>query len=123
MKYFIISVFQKISEHETKYYHTKTLKKTKKIVMIFEDPTKAVFHDKHGNDRYQKNLKILKLITEAVLLSSEQGITFLGQWEQSNYTKSYYKKWVNRGNFIVRINVFAKLDLIFKDHLENGAKM
>ena len=47
MEYFIISVFQKNSEHEKKDCHGKTLEKAKKIVMTFEDPTKAVTHDKH----------------------------------------------------------------------------
>ena len=29
---------------------------------------------------------------------------------------------MNRGSFIAIINTFTKLDLIWKDHLENGAK-
>ena len=102
--------------------HHKALEKAKKFVMTFEDQIKAVTHDKYDNDKYQKNLHILKLITEAVLLCSEQGITFRGHREQSNYSESYHKKRVNRGSFIAIINTFTKLDLIWKDHLENGAK-
>ena len=74
MKYFITSVFQKISEHETRDCHNKALEKAKYFVMTFEDP-------------------------------------------------SYSKKWVKRGNFIARINAFAKLDPILTDHLKNEAKM
>ena len=114
---------EKISEHEKKdICHHKALEKAKKFVMTFEDQTKAVTHDKYDNDIYQKNLHILKLIIEAVLLCSEQGITFRGHREQSNYSESYHKKRVNRGSFIAIINTFTKLDLIWKDHLENGAK-
>ena len=31
--------------------------------MTFEDQTKPVTHDKYDNDKYQKNFRILKLIT------------------------------------------------------------
>ena len=82
----------------------------------------SVTHDKYDNDKYQKNFRTLKLITEAALLCSEQGIAFRGHREQSNYSESYHKKRVNRGSFIAIINTFTKLDLIWKDHLENGAK-
>ena len=112
---------KKNSEHETKDYHNKALEKAKNIVMTFADPTKAVSHDKQENDKYQKNLHILKLTTEAVLLCSEQGIVFRGHREQSNYTESYHEKRVKRGNFIAIINAFAKLDPILKGHL--NAKM
>ena len=50
MKYFIILVLQKISEHETKDYHNKALEKAKNFVITFEDPTKVVTQDKHEND-------------------------------------------------------------------------
>ena len=48
---FIISVFQKITEHETKDYHKKALEKAKDFVMTFKDPIKAVTQDKHENDK------------------------------------------------------------------------
>ena len=79
-------------------------------------------HDKHENDKYQKNLHILKLITEEVLLCSEQEIAFQSHQEQLNYTKHYYEKWINKGNFIAIINTFAKQNPVLKDYLENGAK-
>ena len=60
--------------------------------MTFKDPTRPVTHDKHENDKYQKNLHILKLITETVLFSLEQKIAFRGHREQSNYTESHHKK-------------------------------
>ena len=39
MKYFMVSVFLKNLEHETKDYLDRALEKAKKIVMTFEDPT------------------------------------------------------------------------------------
>ena len=111
-----ISLFQyykKNSEHEEKDHHSKALD-------IWRS-TEVLTHDKHGNDKYQKNLHILKLITEEVLLCSEHEIVFQSHQEHLNYTKHYYEKWVNRGNFIA-INTFAKLNPVLKDHLENGAK-
>ena len=123
MKYFIISVFEKISEHKTKHDHIKALEKAKTFIMTFEDPTKAVTYDTHKNDKYQKNFQILKLINEAVLLCQEQEIAFRGYWEQPNYTESYHKKCVNTEKVVATINGFVKLDPILKDHLKNGAKM
>ena len=123
MKYFIISVFEKISEHKTKHDHIKALEKAKTFIMTFEDPTKAVTYDTQKNDKYQKNFQILKLINEAVLLCQEQEIAFRGYWEQPNYTESYHKKCVNTEKVVATINAFVKLDPILKDHLKNGAKM
>ena len=42
-------------EHETIHYLDRALEKAKKIVMTFEDPTKAVTHDKHENDNTREN--------------------------------------------------------------------
>ena len=117
-----VSKSEKISEHEKKDCHNKALEKAKKFVMTFENKTKAVTHDKYNNDKCQKNLHILKLIIEAVMLFSEQGLAFRSHREQSNYSESYHEKRVNRGSFNAIINAFAKLDTIWKDHLENGAK-
>ena len=75
-----------------KNYRNKTFKKVKYFVVTFKDPTRPVTHDKHENDKYQKKLHILKLITETVLFSLEQKIAFRGHREQSNYTESYHKK-------------------------------
>ena len=86
-----VSKSEKISEHEAKDYHNKTLEKARNFVITFEDPDKAVTHDKHENDKYQKNLRILKLIIEEVICS-EQEIAFRGHREQSNYTESYHEK-------------------------------
>ena len=107
-----VSKSDKISEHEKKDCHNKVLEKAKKFVMTFEDQTKAVTHDKYNNGKCQKNLHVLKLIIEAVMLFSEQGIAFQSHREQSNYSESYHDKRVNRGNFIEIINAFAKLDTI-----------
>ena len=43
-----------------------------KFVMTFE--TKAVTHGKYNNDKCQKNLHILKLIIEAVMLFRNKGL-------------------------------------------------
>ena len=107
-----VSKSEKISEHEKKDCHNKALEKAKKFVMTFEDKTKAVTHDKYNNDKCQKNLHILKLIIEAVMLFSEQGLAFRSHREQSNYSESYHEKRVNRGSFNAIINAFAKLDTI-----------
>ena len=55
--------------------------------MAFE----AVTHDKHENDKYQKILHILKLITKAALRCSGQGIAFQFHREQSNYKEGYHE--------------------------------
>ena len=54
--------------------HNKALEKAKKFVMTFEDQTKAVTHDNYENDKYLKNLRILKLIIEAVLFGTRDRI-------------------------------------------------
>ena len=49
-----VSKSEKISEREKKDCLNKALEKAKKFVIIFEDQTKAVTHDKYDNDKYQK---------------------------------------------------------------------
>ena len=62
---------QKFQNMKKKIVIVRYQKKQRKIAMTFEDQTKPVTHDKYDNDKYQKNFRILKLITEAALLCSE----------------------------------------------------
>ena len=74
--------------------------------MTFE--TKAVTHGKYNNDKCQKNLHILKLIIEAVMLFRNKGL----HSEATENNQITAKAITNRGNFIAIINAFAKLDTI-----------
>lgn len=62
-----VSKSDKNSENETKDYHKKGIRKRKKTAMTIEDSNEAVTHDNHENDKDEKNLYILKVITGAVL--------------------------------------------------------
>lgn len=55
------------------------------------------------NDKFQYNLRILKINIETVLLCSRRGITFQGHLEKPNYTESYHENRVDRGKFITII--------------------
>ena len=57
----------KIQKMKQRIIIKKTLEKGKKIAMTFEDPNKVGIHDNYENDKHEKNLHILKVITEAVL--------------------------------------------------------
>ena len=73
-----IRKFEKIKEDQLTEYHKGNAGKAKHFITIFEDPTKAVSYNKNENEKYEYNLYILKVVIQAVLLCSEQGLPLQG---------------------------------------------
>ena len=79
--YFKMLVSRKINKHETKEYHKNALEKAKGFLELYEDPTKSVTHDENSDEKYERNIHIIKIIIQAVLLCVEQGIALRGHRE------------------------------------------
>ena len=74
---FIRTVFQdvpgeQIAKNETKEHHKDGLVKAKYYLQSQEDPTKSVTHGKNCDEKYERNIHIIKIIIQAVLLCREQ---------------------------------------------------
>ena len=74
---FVKTVFQdvgkseKITKHEFKEYHKDALEKAKDFLESNEDPTKSVNHEKNSDEKYKRNIHIIKIIIRVVLLCAE----------------------------------------------------
>ena len=119
-------VSRKINKHETKEYHKNALEKAKDFLELYEDPTKSVTHDENSDEKYERNIHIIKIIIQAVLLCVEQGIALRGHRELDSSNdagkNSDTERKMQRGNFLANINAFATLDAVLMEHFEKGAK-
>ena len=64
-------------------------------------------HDEKGESNYERNVHILKMIIEALILCAEQGLALRGHRD--------HMKEVHHENFLAIVNTFAKSDTIIKD--------
>ena len=76
---------EKIKEHQLTEYHKRNAEKAKHFITVFEDPAKAVSYDKNENEKYECNLYILKVLIQAVLLCSEQGLPLRGHRDYGEF--------------------------------------
>ena len=75
---------EKITKHETKEYHKDALEKAKDFLELYEDPTKSVTYDKNSDEKYERNIHIIKIIVRVVLLRAEQGLALRGHREHDS---------------------------------------
>ena len=59
---------EKIREHAEAKYHNENVTLAHKFMMSFEDPRKNVDYDPKKQERYDKNVHVLKRIIQAVAL-------------------------------------------------------
>ena len=116
---------EKIAEHEGTEYHQRSCEKAESFLRTFENPTEAVNHDKKRESNYERNVHILKMIIEAVILFAKQGLALRvhrdhGKPASDDDDESMKK--VYQGNFLAIVNTFAKFDTILKDHIEQGSR-
>ena len=114
-------------KHETKKSYKDALEKSKDFLESYEDTTKSVTHDKNSDEKYKRNIHIIKIIIRAVLLCTEQEIDLRGHREQDSSNgarkNSHTKRAIQRGNFLaIIINAFATLDAVLTETLEKGPK-
>ena len=86
--------------------------------MSFEDPTKNVDYDPKKQERYDKNVHVLKRIIQAVALCAQQGLALRGHRE----VESEDNEDSRDGNFQAILKSFAEIDILLKDHLQHGPK-
>ena len=86
--------------------------------MSFEDPRKNVEYDSKKQERYGKNVHVLKRIIQAVVLCPQQGLTLRGHRE----VKSEDNEDSRDGNFRAILKNFTEIDPLLKDHLQHGPK-
>ena len=87
-------------------------------MISFKDPRKNVDYDPKKQERYDKNVYVLKSIIRAVALCAQQGLALRGHRE----VESEDNKDSRDGNFQAIIKSFAEVDPPLKDHLQHGPK-
>ena len=97
--------FEMLVNHETKEYHKDVLdRKAKDFLESYEDTTKSVTHAKNSNEKYERNIHIMKIIIRAVLLCTEQGIALRRHREEDSSNdagkNSDTERIIQRGNFL-----------------------
>lgn len=119
-----VSKPEKIAEHEKLHYHQHALEIAKQFMRSFETPSSNVDYDAKADEKYQKNLHILKRIIEAVVLCAEQGLPLRGHRDHhlASDDNENFEKASNRGNFIAILEAFAKHDPILLNHMRIGQK-
>ena len=115
---------KKTAEHESTEYHQRACEKAESFFRAFENP-KAVNHGKKRESNYQRNVHILRMIIEAVILCAEQGLALRGHRDHgkpaSDDDDDNMKKFHHR-NFLAIGDTFAKFDTILKDHIKQGSR-
>ena len=101
----------KIAKLETKEHHKRCIRKSKGLLESFKDPIKSVTHGKTSDEKYERNIHIIKIIIRATLLCAEQGVALRG-----------YIKQDSSNDVGMIINVFAALDAVLMEHIEKGVK-
>ena len=111
-----VSKPEKIAEHGGMHYHLAVMVEGEPFIKGYEDPTTNVDFDKDKEERYNKNLHILKRIVQVVKLCAEQGLPLRGHRDNST------EELTRDGNFMAILEGFAKIDPVLYDHLSNGPK-
>ena len=68
-------------EHAEAKYHNENVTLALNFVMSLEDPRKNVDYDPKKQERYDKNVHVLKRIIQAVALCAQQGLALRGHKE------------------------------------------
>ena len=121
---FNVAKSKKTAEHEGTEYHQRACEKAEPFFRAFENP-KAVNHGKKRESNYQRNVHILRMIIEAVILCAKQGLALQRHRDHgkpaSDDDDDNMKKF-HQGNFLAIGDTFAKFDTILKDHIKQGSR-
>ena len=107
---------EKIREHGQTQYHNEAILRAQEFMRAYEDPTTHVDHDPKKQERFDRNVHILKLLIKAVNLCSKQGLPLRGHRDNSN------EEFSRDGNFLAIVKTLADIDQVLNDHLETGSK-
>ena len=107
----------KIREHTEAKYRNENVTLAHNFVMSFEDLRENTDYDPKKQERYDKNVDLLKHI-QAVVLCAQQGLALRGHREVESEDNEDSKD----GNFQAILKSFAEFDPLLKDHLQHGPK-
>ena len=82
-------------------------------MMSFEDPRKNVDYDPKKQERYDKNVHVLKRVIQAVALCAQQGLALSGHREMESEDNEDSRD----GNFQAILKSFAEINPLLKHHL------
>ena len=104
--------------HEQSAYHKNACieYQTLKASLTFPETTVQYKINSQNKDMYDKNLRLLRMIVESVILCGKQNIPLRGHRDDSTSTAS------NKGNFWAILNLLASHDKELADHLKNAPK-
>ena len=108
----------KIREHTEAKYRNENVTLAHNFVMSFEDLRENADYDPKKQERYDKNVDLLKHIIQAVVLCAQQGLALRGHREVEREDNQDSKD----GNFQAILKSFAEIDPLLKDHLQHGPK-
>ena len=96
---------EKIREHAEAKYQNKHVTLAHNFVMSFEDSRKNIEYDPKNQERYEKNLHVLKRVIQAVALCAQQGLALRGHRE----VESEDNEDSRDGKFQAILKSFAKI--------------
>ena len=108
----------KIREHTEAKYHNENVTLAHNFVMSFEDTRKNVDYDPKKQERYDKNIHLLKRVIQAVALCAQQGLALRSHREGESEDNEDSRD----GNFQAILKSFAEIDPLLKDHLQHESK-
>ena len=108
----------KIREYTEAKYHNENVTLAHNFVMSFEDTRKNVDYDPKKQERYDKNIHLLKRVIQAVALCAQQGLALRSHREGESEDNEDSRD----GNFQAILKSFAEIDPLLKDHLQHGSK-
>lgn len=104
-----------ILRHEQSAYHKSACieYQTLKASLTFPETTVQYKISSHNKDMYDKNVRLLRMIVESVILCGKQNIPLRGHRDDSTSTSS------NKGNFWAILNLLASHDKELAEHIKN----
>ena len=109
---------ERIGEHAETKYHNESVTLAHNFVKSFEDPRKNVDYDLKKQKRYDKNVRVLKRIIQAVTLCPQQGSALRGHRE----VESEDNEDSRDSNFLAILKNFAEIDPLLQDHFQHAPK-
>ena len=107
-----------IREHAEAKYHNENVTLSHNFVMSLEDSRKNVEYEPKKQERYDKNIHVLKRIIQAVALCAQQGLALRGHREVENQNNEDSID----GKFQAILKSFAEIVPLLTDNFQHGPK-
>lgn len=106
-----------LHKHQRTSYHQDAVIAASEFLRTFNEPSRRIDHrlTSYEKMQYEKNVKILETITDAILLVGKQCLPLRGHRDDNIDFESIPIK--NEGNFIALLRLIASKDSILSEHL------